>query len=597
MAIKPKALQIGNTTFRRPWRIPEGLRALKEFNKKYNFKDNRKSKEYEVALIKSISKTGILESEGKDESWDGGHGRKFLNFCQKFGFITPRPGNVRGKGIYDLNKNGEDNFIIEFLNNSDLEIERNPFSLTPLGNLLADTESKEYEITSEQQDIFLKSLYYQLQPSVLHSLGNKYNGEIIRPLQLFLKIFFKLEELKMEPTLSSGEIALVVNPSWTNNINKIISDLKIFREQKKGKERKFSREWFQSKGGNKTFKIAFDTIWTYADPNMSYLVSTGLIHKIGRKIILNNNKIKISKKISEEANFNFKNDYEYLSKFWSGGLLPFENEEYLINQANANNKLLKSKYNYIDTVVPDKKNIKTIIYKTEDKIKEFEEIEFFKSQKNSINEIIKTLEDIDGGNISYNGIEFEPEPEHLEWIVWRAFLSINSFINEIKNTRGFPVDNSFLPTHHAKAGREDLFFEFNKFKLLVEVTFKVGSAQHKDEYEPVYRHTVKRMEEDSQKPIYCLFIAPKISNNLAKDFKSYIYNKKDEKVFGNIVPVEIKQFTKLFKNVLANEKKLNPDLLKNILDEVLNLKKSFEPIQWLKNISKIINEKSAKNNL
>ena len=41
MAKAPTALQIGNTTFRRPWRIPESLRALKEFNKNYNFKKNR----------------------------------------------------------------------------------------------------------------------------------------------------------------------------------------------------------------------------------------------------------------------------------------------------------------------------------------------------------------------------------------------------------------------------------------------------------------------------------------------------------------------------------------------------------------------------
>ena len=41
MAKAPAALQIGNTTFRRPWRIPESLRALKKFNKKYNFKKKK----------------------------------------------------------------------------------------------------------------------------------------------------------------------------------------------------------------------------------------------------------------------------------------------------------------------------------------------------------------------------------------------------------------------------------------------------------------------------------------------------------------------------------------------------------------------------
>jgi hypothetical protein len=36
----PANLHIGNTTFRRPWRIPEGLRVLDKFNKNYDFKNN-----------------------------------------------------------------------------------------------------------------------------------------------------------------------------------------------------------------------------------------------------------------------------------------------------------------------------------------------------------------------------------------------------------------------------------------------------------------------------------------------------------------------------------------------------------------------------
>ncbi len=33
----------------------------------------------------------------------------------------------------------------------------------------------------------------------------------------------------METTLSTGEISLVVNTAWTNNINNIIDELKKFR--------------------------------------------------------------------------------------------------------------------------------------------------------------------------------------------------------------------------------------------------------------------------------------------------------------------------------------------------------------------------------
>ena len=69
----------------------------------------------------------------------------------------------------------------------------------------------------------------------------------------------------------------------------------------------------KKKGGKKIFKVDFDSIWTYADPNISYLVSTGLVDKIGKKIILNSSKKEISKIISKEKEIRFTNDYEYLS--------------------------------------------------------------------------------------------------------------------------------------------------------------------------------------------------------------------------------------------------------------------------------------------
>lgn len=652
MAKAPAALQIGNTTFRRPWRIPEGLRALKKFNKKYNFKKNRKSEDYEAALINSISNTGVLESKGKVKGWKGGHGRKFLNLCQKFGFITPRPKVISGKGIYDLNKNGEDKFILDFLKNtsSKIKLEKFPFSLTPLGNMLAETTSDEFEITSEQKDLFLKSLYYQQQPSILHSLGTDYNGEKIRPFQLFLKIFFQLEKLGLENSLSTSEISLVINTAWTNNIETIIDEIKIFRKTKKGKERKFAKEWFEKKGGEKNFKARFDSIWTYADPNISYLVSTGLINKIGKKIILNFDRKKTSKIIAEEAELIFKNNYDYLFNFWSGNLLPFEDKDYIINKAKINNEILIDKFNYQDKTILDNKiiknkelsilttaknkkdinlllkarnivnkslkkadlkldsraidiftlkafeqlkptTVKKIIYKTDDKIKELNEIEFFEAQKNLSKEILITLQNIEGESISYNGVNFEPEPEHLEWIVWRAFLAINSFNNEIKNTRGFSIDENFLPTHHAAGGKEDLFFEFDEYCLLVEVTFKIGGSQFKDEVEPVFRHTANKMNKYKKKPVYCLFLAPKISINLSNSFKGNYFFAEDKEISGNIIPMSIQQFTKLFSELFHKKKLLTPLILKDIFDNILKNKENQKTNEWLMLINNTIDYK------
>ena len=77
-----------------------------------------------------------------------------------------------------------------------------------------------------------------------------------------------------------------------------------------------------------------------------------------------------------------------------------------------------------------------IIYKTDDKIKELNELNSLKL-KNLSKEILITLQNIEGESISYNGVNFEPEPEHLEWIVWRAFLAINSFNNKLKIQEDF----------------------------------------------------------------------------------------------------------------------------------------------------------------
>ena len=50
----------------------------------------------------------------------------------------------------------------------------------------------------------------------------------------------------MEESLSTGEIALVINTAWTNNIDEIITEIKHLEKQK-GKEREFAKGWFEKK--------------------------------------------------------------------------------------------------------------------------------------------------------------------------------------------------------------------------------------------------------------------------------------------------------------------------------------------------------------
>jgi hypothetical protein len=313
---------------------------------------------------------------------------------------------------------------------------------------------------------------------------------------------------------------------------------------------------------------------------------------VGRKIIFNKDKLDVIYIISKEKPLNYSDEKKYLTNFWSGKLLPFENFEFIKEQATKNYSFLKDKLKYEIPKVKEKINssteVKSISYKIEDKILELKEIEFFKEQRHKTEEIVKTLSNIETDQISYNGFDFEPEPEHLEWIVWRAFLAINSFKNEIKNSRGFKVDNNFLPTHHAAGGKEDLIFEFNDFILLVEVTYKTGHVQFEDETGQVYRHTINVMKKFKEKEVYCLFLAPKINTNLVKGFMDYFMDNENEEFRGKIVPMEINKFTKIFDKLFHKKKELTPKIIKEILNECLHKKEELKPLFWMEQINRVI---------
>ena len=598
MAKTPVNVHIGNTTFRRPWRIPEGLRALNFISNTYPFSTKRKSSEFEKTLEKELVKREVIDSSGTTGKWTGSFARKFLNLCQHFGFITPRPKVIHGKGEYYLDSNGDDFNLINLKKdlNENIKISLKPFSITPLGNLLMNTESDGKELNSEQKDIFLKSLFNQIQPSILQPYSSNYEGEKIKLIKIYIDILLDLESRGKDKYISQGEMAGIINRYKKNNVKEIVDEILDYRNKKEGKEINFSRKWYKEKAGSDKY---FATSLDYADINFSYSVCTGLFKKRGRKVVINEDKIDIAKEISLILVNQKQNNYEYISNIWSGNLMPFENQKVLTKSTVKIIDTLKSKYNYsgfndesknIDSY--DSNKIKKIFFRVSDKLDERAEFQYYLAQKEKANEILEFLNNAED-KIVINDEQIKPKPEHLEWIFWRAFLAINSFDNPIKTTRGFPIDDDFLPTHFASGGKEDLIFEFETFKLIIEVTYKTGGPQFRDEHEPVFRHMINRMNEDLNKPVYCLFVAPNINNNTARGFKDYFYNNKNEKIIANIIPMEIKQFAKIFESLFITKKILTPNKLKEIFDDTLNQKDSFEPLEWMQKINTVV-EKHVK---
>ena len=591
MAKIPSSVSIGNTTFRRPWRIPEGLKVLESFVKDYPFEENTSSK-FEKDLHQKLIDEGVVDSDKKGSDWVG---RKFLANCTQYGFIATRPKIIKGK--YKLNNKNEDENLVEILKNmSNLDMGKRPFSLTPLGIAFKNTTSDGKELTAEQKDIFLKSLFNHKQPSPAQEFSSTYKGETFYPIKLYIDIILELKNNQMEAHITPIEMGAIINDYKTNNIKKIIEEIKDFRSafiKRKGFERDLGKQWYNKKKRG----IQWETARTYYDINFEAAINTGLFAKKGKKLILKNEEVHIAKIIS---NFNYKysdeKDFEYLENLWSGGLLPFEDKELLAEEAlNIINKLEKE-HEIKSDLVFDKntsdEELKKTYYLNKDKYTNLQEIKYYKNQKNKGLEIIKILADIQKKPKEiYVGDEvIEAKPQHLEWIIWRVFLAINGFVNDVKKTRNFPIDDNFIASHYAGPGKEDMFFEFADYVLLIEPSFKEGRAQAKDEHEPVMNHCAKKINEFPRKPVYTLFvgttIAPQLLNAYLQDFHDG--NELIDKNKFNIVPLTINQISDIFEKLFLEKKILTSQYFKNILDTCLKEKKNMTAVPWGEHINKTV---------
>ena len=159
-------------------------------------------------------------------------------------------------------------------------------------------------------------------------------------------------------------------------------------------------------------------------------------------------------------------------------------------------------------------------------------------------------------------------PLFLEWNVWRALVMLN-YAKRIDGN--FIMDIDGMPLNYAPRNKPDIESEFEDFGIITEVTMSRGNTQFKMESESVPRHYGKA-KELLNKEMYCLFIAPKISEGTLAHY--FNLNRFNTKLYGGktkIIPLSIEQFVEFVK-VGVESKFSNPELLKNWLKQ-----------QWEKN--------------
>lgn len=532
-----KAWHFGNTTVRSALRLRDGLLAIKACN----LEGNMRGTEGDNELRNCFGKVDLV-SLGTDAT--NSVGRKWRSAMEKMGFLVPKLPD----SLADIQK---------IIGKADF-ISKNGLRLIESDNLQV------------WQECYLRALSaYRITDD---------NGELnFSPFSLVLKVMLGLQDKTSSSKLNKDEMALFVQLNWSNTqINLIVDQIIEFRNQLSilvGKPRKtFIDEYYASTQLNPT-TLKND----YADTNFRYLKATGLFKSSRTSILLDEDKLFISQEISEDF-WQPQNLTEYYKGLCEGAPLPTDNANTAKNAAKVFARKLQeygiqvseAELNALTTVA----DINAKRYELEEQLFKIREQEFAAQQAHAIDEIIGYIDLLLDNKLSatlVDGTEIEipksERPAYFEWIIWRAFLAINSIINPPWQSRNFKIDPDFKPISHAASGTSDLIFEFDDFVLVVEVTLTQSSRQEAAEGEPVRRHMAQVVQDyvETGKDVFGLFLAINIDTNTANTFRlGEWYLPDDSQIYVHIVPVSLYDFKTFFAS-----RKQDPNGLLKILKNLL----------------------------
>ena len=462
------------------------------------------------------------------------------------------------------------------------------------------TEAGRLLLTGKREDetFTRQMLKFQL-PSPYHTQSKTLNFSVKPYLELFRLV-------KEVGSLSKTEIALFFSQLTNyNDFEKIVAKIIDFREGSKyfkGSRKMYVAECFEKEvlkifqqevqdkklktressdaSFHKFVKTKSSNMKDYADAFVRYIRATELItfQKRTFRLIISPQKI-------EEVNYILKETdrkplaFENISDFKKHLFNPFT-----VKLLSDNKDLLIKKIENLGVTEFDKtasiEDLKDILESIEITVKS-KNIEEKKRELKAY----KELPDIIDVFKQIKKKEVPDAPLFLEWNVWRALV----MLNYAKRVDGnFIMDIDGMPLNYAPGQKPDIESEFTDFGLITEVTMSGGNTQYKMESESVPRHFGKA-KESLNKEMYCLFIAPKISEGTLAHY--FNLNRFNTKLYGGktkIIPLSIDQFIEFIKAGI--EKKFNnPEKLKNWLEKLWQNNQEMEDENvWSENIGKSI---------
>ena len=561
---------LGNTTVRSPFRLRDGLVALSTSS----LQGNLRGEEQERAFRRLLGEHGIVEL-GDDDTYSVG--RKWRSALNKLGFLYPEVPPASGIPQSEIGP-------IDMI--------------TPNGWRLIRADT-----VPAMQECFLRALAAHYIPSALE---RKFDFAVFSPLRHTLAIMLELEKQTGESRLNFVEMAIVVQLTSSDEpLADIVAQVLALRARRLASlnKRKFDRQ--EREAAAALHGYAAGTFNDYADTNLRYLKATGLVQSKGRGLSLVPEKHVFVEKLIQDTGIP-DSDRSYFITLCNGAKLPTDNKDSALAVLDDLLRQLEKRGIPFDATgkpTDTPADIAIIRHQIEGILSERNEEEYATRQAVEWEEIAAYMELIitrKGKKTLSNGEDIEvPQaeaPAYFEWVLWRAFLAINSLANKPYEARRFKIDQDFLPVGTAPGNGPDLIFEFHDFVIVVEVTLTDNSRQEAAEGEPVRRHVadlVSHYGAQSGKPVYGLFIANRIDSNTAETFRIGVwFTRTDDKMRLDIIPVTLVQF-KAFFEALFTSGRVEVGLIRELLDLCGGLRPAHEAPAWKHEIQQTFNHRIA----
>jgi hypothetical protein len=531
---------------------------------------------------KMIPEIELLNKHFSGEKWNSATQRAFMELLKEENFFNGEGANDPAFSARDRINRGPKSLGFVVLSPV--------ISLTSAGVELVNSRRKE--------EIFLRQLLKFQVPSPYHKPSSNSAEFWVKPYLELFRLTRHFGSLKFDELMMFG-LQLVDYRQFDN----IVAKIDLFRASKaqfQGNYKKFKAEYFElelrkiyineiSAGNTRTretddssegkfLSTKASNLRDYADACVRYLRATGLVN-----ISYLGKSISIVPEKSEEVNYFLEhtdrapcyidNEMLYVSYLGNAQIptLLTDNRELLINKIQSEFPEIE-----VDTALT-LQGLKDIFANESENRKE-----------QIITEQVLAIKDyrlFDAINTTFAQIldnSLYDTPLMLEWNTWRAMTMLDG--GSIKANLKF--DDFGNPMSTAQGNMADILCDYEDFGLTVEVTMQSGQRQYETEGEPVTRHLAK-FKRESNKPAYCLFIAPKINDACIAHF--YALHRMNITYYGGtstIVPLPLNVFIKMVEDSYNADYTPDPGHIKRFFEYSNELANSKDnEVDWYNGIT------------